>query len=75
MSVDRLFLGFIALILQMGNLQDKHGLDCRSERVIDAIVAFLGAQIFSRGPKCSEDPRPIESLASAMFAEAHGSLP
>jgi hypothetical protein len=56
----------------MRNLEGAYSLDGGSKRFIGASASSLAPQGFSCRAKGSKHLRPVESLASAMIAEAHG---
>ena len=64
-------LGLVVLKLEVRNLQVAYSFDGSRKGCIGVTVVFPLAQDFSLRPKGTKDLGPIESLAGAMFAEAH----
>lgn len=59
---------------EVRELEPPHLLNCRIEGLAGASTSSLAAARALQRSKCSQNPRPVESLAAAVLAEAHDSI-
>ena len=68
--MDHLIVGFLGV--EMRNVQGPDRIEYVHQGRVDLAAGAAGAHVLAHLPEEAQNPRPIEPLSLAMFAEAHG---